>query len=1080
MEAGESVRFLRWVKPVRTDGFPPSRQLHRFLIVVGAGLIALIVLPGISAAAQRPADDAAAKSNETPEGLRFAHGLLRQRKFDLAAEEYQRFLDSRPARQDADDARFGLASARLFQGRYKEARKAFQDFLDQSPRHQRARTAWYRLGELSYMLSDLPAARKALETFTAGDAGHPNLETAWTYLGDVCFGMGDLTAARAAYKRALADFPHGQLVDRSRYGLGRSLAGLGENDAALRALSELAKNGSADWVDRAWFQIGRIQLAADHCAQAVEAFETLNRVAPRSSLKSEADFSRAEALARLDHAAEAEKLLEPLIAQGGESLAPRAALEMATLQLKRGDGQRALVVLNDTLKRHPQSPMAPALRFRSAEARETLKQTAEARKEFLEIAEAAPGDSWADDALARAARLALEDGDRAAALELARSFPKRFPSSPLLPEMAVIEGRALFAAGQAREAVQVLEPILNPGKGPAAKLAPAVVSAAKYDLALAYRAMGHSAQADALLAGLAEKTQDKVSLDAQFLIGQEQARKGQFAEALKSLELYLSGKPDGDVADHAMAHLAVAQLGLGKNHDAWKTLERMAERFPKSKALPATRLRLAEAALAANDAERAARQFELLLGEAPAAVPADPELRKRARLGQGRALWKLGKPAEAAASLGKFLKEFPQDAQAKVVALDHAEALAAAKRTDAALAAYQQIAVDHPKSKEAYQAELARARLLARTGKPGEGAEVLGGLLAEGDQVKVLEALRLKRDDLLSERAWALLDSGKTSAADDLFRQVLKDSPDGAHAVEARFNLAESASQARDPAEVVRLLSPLVASPAPPGEEAATTWGRIMPLALYRLGRTQIEQGDWAAAEKTLDRMIRDFPQSTKLRAARLLKAEAALRLDHAAEAETALATLENEPANAADPPGFALLVRLRHVQSLLGVKRWNDALTRAEALKRELPQGDPAVAELDFARGRALLGLARLDEARAALQAVIDARKGGDLAAQAHVIRGETYFHQDRFREALGEFLKVDLLYDAPRWQAAALLEAGKVYERLSQWSDAVETYDRLCSRFPDDPRVPEARTRLEAARKHGTARKESAGKLF
>ena len=67
--------------------------------------------------------------------------------------------------------------------------------------------------------------------------------------------------------------------------------------------------------------------------------------------------------------------------------------------------------------------------------------------------------------------------------------------------------------------------------------------------------------------------------------------------------------------------------------------------------------------------------------------------------------------------------------------------------------------------------------------------------------------------------------------------------------------------------------------------------------------------------------------------------------------------------------------------------------------------------------------------------------------------MRGETYFHEDRLREALREFLQVDILYDAPRWQAAALLEAGKVYERLDQWADAAETYSRLVARFPQDP---------------------------
>ncbi|MGO9809307.1 MAG: tetratricopeptide repeat protein, partial [Isosphaeraceae bacterium] len=156
---------------------------------------------------------------------------------------------------------------------------------------------------------------------------------------------------------------------------------------------------------------------------------------------------------------------------------------------------------------------------------------------------------------------------------------------------------------------------------------------------------------------------------------------------------------------------------------------------------------------------------------------------------------------------------------------------------------------------------------------------------------------------------------------------------------------------------------------------------------------------------------------------------------------------------------------------------RWQDALSQAEALKAELPALDPTVADLDFARGRALLGLARPADARNAFQEVINARKGGDLAAQAHLMRGETYFHEDRFREALTEFLKVDILYDAPRWQAAALLEAGKVYERLAQWGDAAETYERLRSRFPQDPHIPEANNRLITVRKHEPVRVNSAG---
>ncbi len=120
---------------------------------------------------------------------------------------------------------------------------------------------------------------------------------------------------------------------------------------------------------------------------------------------------------------------------------------------------------------------------------------------------------------------------------------------------------------------------------------------------------------------------------------------------------------------------------------------------------------------------------------------------------------------------------------------------------------------------------------------------------------------------------------------------------------------------------------------------------------------------------------------------------------------------------------------------------------------------------ELDFAIGQALMGLARLDEARAAFDRVIDSSDKGDLGAHALLMHGEAYFHQEKLHEALRDFLKVDILFKAPRWQAAALLEAGKVYERLDQWADAAETYGRLLARFPKEAPASEAGQRQAAA---------------
>src|SRR5262249_26031810 len=157
-----------------------------------------------------------------------------------------------------------------------------------------------------------------------------------------------------------------------------------------------------------------------------------------------------------------------------------------------------------------------------------------------------------------------------------------------------------------------------------------------------------------------------------------------------------------------------------------------------------------------------------------------------------------------------------------------------------------------------------------------------------------------------------------------------------------------------------------------------------------------------------------EYPGFKYLREARFWRAEAAFARDDLKTAESGFAALAAEAPNPSDSAGFGLSVRRRLIQCLVGLARWKPALDVADSYRTEAPQ-DPQLPEVDYARGRALQGLARFDDARTAYQAVIDARKGGDLAARAQLMRGETYFHQEKYHDAIREYLKVDILHDAP-----------------------------------------------------------------
>jgi cellulose synthase operon protein C len=993
---------------------------------------------------------------QVPEALKFANGLFRERRYEMAADEYERFLKAAKPGPDADEARFGLANARLFQGRYDQAKRLFEDFLKAAPQHPSAATARYRVGETAYMIGDLPLARQALETFTAENPDHRHLETAWPYLGDVYLRLGDLPRARKAYDEALASYPEGRLADRARFGLGRTLALQGDSEAALKVFNVLVERGGPEWIDRSWLQIGQILAGSGQFAKAIEAFETLEKLAPRGQLVAESRLNRAEALLQLDRRDESVPILRALAKEGPTTVATQAAFSLGTSQLASGQPAEALATLDEALKRSSKSPITTALLFRSAEAQLKLGQVADARARFLKAAEADPSDPWADDAWLRAARLALDTGDREGACRLADDFAARFPASPLRADARLIEGRAALAEKRAKEAITILTAALADDKP-----GPDTARSLTYYLGQAYRADGQSAKGAEMFDTLAKTPAAPVAVDAQYMIGQGHIEARRFAEAIPAFAKYLDGKPDGEVADYALAHLVQAHLELGQPDAAEESLARLADRFPASKALPPTRLRMAEAALGAKRRRRAIELFRLV------AAGDDPSLSARARSGLGWALLEEGEPAEAAAAFADLLAAAPDDRLAPDAALGRARALDLAKKPDEAIAAHSHVMTRYSGTEQADQAALGRARLLVEARLPDEAAQAFSDYIRDHPDPKTV-AGGVGLDALLGEWGWALIDAGKTDESDRVFTRLLKEFPDSPHAADARFNLAESAYQARHHEEVVNLLGPLVApeSKVPP---------KLIQSALYRLGRTQAVKKDWAGASRSFDRLITEYPDNPYQREARFWRAEVAFQGDDLATAEIGFAALASEPVAASDPDGFLLTIRRRRIQSLVGLKRWADTISAAEAYRADAPE-DPLLAEVDYARGRALQAVARFDEARDAYQAVIDARKGGDLAARSQLMRGETYFHQKNYHDAKLEFYKVELLYDAPIWQATALLELGKVYERLFQWTDAAETYERLRAKFPEDPNAAEARSLLEGVRKRLASQDDSA----
>ena len=995
-----------------------------------------------SVQAQDPSPSASA-SRTLPEGLRFANALLREKRYDLAADQFERFLKTAPADEDLADARFGLGRSRLFLNDYPAARTQFEEFLKIAPSHPNAATAAFRAGESAYLMNDLPAARKALTFYLDTYPNHAQRAAALPELGDACFKMNDFAGAKTAYETALAVDPDGRLANRTRFFLGRTLAGLKEIEPARKILETLAAANDPEWSGKARLQIGQILMADGKAIEAEAIFADIERLHPEGVSAEEARLRRAEAMIAQGKHDDAEALLVPLANQGSLLVGPPSAFSLLGSRLDRGKLDEALAAGDAAILRSPESPWVPRLLYRTAEVLAKQGKTDDARARFLKVATDYPKDGWASSAMLRSARLALDNRDPSGASALASQFARTFPGHPLNADAQLIAGRSALALDRPEDAVKILEALASEVK-PGSEIA----HATSYSLSQAYKANGQAEKASALLEELA-KTSSPAAAEAKLSIALNQYQAKDYANAAESLEAYLLAKPTGDDAPRALAYLALTRQALGQNDAAKLALDRLAKDWPHNDALVRARMILAESALDAKQYDDAIAMFQTV------AASNDPMWKPRALSGLGWAQLQGGHPEDAAATFAALLALAPQDALAADAALARGRALESAGKIDEALAALAVVESSYANHPEVEAAKVTRARLLARAGKPDEAAAILGAFLA--DHPKTAPG-GYAVDDLLVEWGWTLHDARKPAEADAAFRRVIEDFPSSPRNAEARVFVAESHHAEGNPAEAEALLEPVVAD----GSKADAEW---IQAALLRMAKIALARAEVPLASSRFDRLIRDFPDGKFLTEAQFGRAEADLKAGNAADAEARFLALTTT--TGPDAPKWNALAQVRRIQCLAALEKWDETLKAAEIVNDAALKFTPSqTAEIHYARGRSFFAGARFADSLAAYQAAIDAAPATEIAARAQFMRGETYFHDKNYNEALHEFHKTELSYRAPEWQAAALLEAGKVYEALGRWRDAVGVYEKILASFPKDARIDVVNQRLGDAR--------------
>ncbi len=422
------------------------------------------------------------------------------------------------------------------------------------------------------------------------------------------------------------------------------------------------------------------------------------------------------------------------------------------------------------------------------------------------------------------------------------------------------------------------------------------------------------------------------------------------------------------------------------------------EKSPRNALIAPLTERLAEAAYDANDAAWSGE----LSGRLAAANHSD-EYELKGQMGLGWSRFKAGNLAEAAVAFREVLDKKAPDAMAAEAALVRGRILEQLGQNEPAAAMYELVIDKYPASPQHSDALLADARLQSKLKQNQQAAALYERLAGTYPQLPKLDAV-------LYEWAWSLQESNRQEDADRIFERLHKEYPQSRFAADVACRLAQRAFDAKDYQRADELLREVLSAQA----EAA-----VREYAVFLRGQVAVAKADWPKVGEAFQVLVEEFPQSRRRLAAEFWIAEALYRRGDYAAAGSRLEQLAKQIEGQHDPWMATILLRR---QVLAQQNQWDDAQAVAAKIETDFPNFEQQY-EVDYLLGRCFANQADFQQARQAYNKVIHCAAGAktETAAMAQWMIGETYFHQKDYEAACREYLKVDILYAYPTWQAGA-----------------------------------------------------------
>ena len=955
----------------------------------------------------------------------------RQQRWKLAADEFTSLVQQFPDHARRDEAEFFLAESLVQTGEFAAAAEHFGTYRQRQPQGRFAKAALFRAGEAAYLGGQNDDAERQLTAFLAEHGDDELAGYAMPYLGRLALDAGRYDVAEKRYREALDKFPAGPLAEEAQFGLARAQEQQDNYAAAETGYAAIAARADSPIADVAQFRLGLVRYTRGDYAAAEKSFAELNATFARSKLTAKSDYWRA----------------------------------LSIKAQQRWDEAARLLI--DAANRDPQGSLAASQHYHAGDALLASGNPRAAIEQFDRVLAEHANSDLADDALLAKMQAALAV-DPATVEQLADAW-KAHADSPLAKAARRTRAQALLQRQQYDAAIEMLQALVAEAVAADNASAQAEQQSAAYLLGIAWHGAGKYDEALAQFERLEPLADEPLKSTVQLGRAATLVRLHRYQQAKPLLEAFLAAHESGPDKPTVLAELAFCHAGLGQFDDAKRRYEEYARMPVPRAALLATTHRLAEMAYRGGGRKWAAELFATL-----AAGGNPSEYVARGLSGQAWCQFTADDLAGSAATFLQLIEQFPHDPLAAEGALVRGKTLEKLGQYDPALLMYRTVIDKFPDAPETPAALLAAGELHDRLKQRDDAQRYYRQLLERFPD-------HAKTDAALYQLAWLLrtdeetvdpMDAARRAAESEaLFERLRHQHKQSTYWADAVFRLAEAARDRRDAKRVAELVDDLAAAANAKNDAGEPLVdAQTLAHAFYLQGRLAADLDDWAAAEKAMASLVERCAKSDLVLAATFWIAEAAYRqgnYDAAAERFAALAV----DAQSAKPSWLAM-VPLRQAQVLAQQKKWPQAIALAETIEKQFPDFVQQY-EADYLIGRALAAQGKFDEARVCYAKVTHSPHGGktETAAMAQWMIGESYFHQQDYATAVKEYLRVEILYAYPKWQAAALVQAGKAYESDGQWQEAVNLYTQVLKKYAQTDYAAEASTRLRVVQQRAEA---------